>query len=88
MPPQTSADLSPMYNVSVSLNLNPFVPLSYVTTVRRGAANIGEVVGSFELSVAQRRGFVSIGRTTRRLANVLWSIHGSPVSLFCAGYRD
>jgi len=48
MPPQTSADLSPLYNIAVSLDLNPFVPLSYVTTIRRGATQAGEVVGSFE----------------------------------------
>lgn len=79
MPPQTVADLSPAYNISVALDLNPFVPLSYITTIRQGGTAAGQVVGSFELSINQRRGSVTIGMTTKRLANVLWSIQGSLV---------
>jgi len=77
MPPQTSADLSPLYNITVSLDLNPFVPLSYVTTVKRGSTQAGDVVGSFELSINQKRAFVTLGDVTRRLADVMWSVHGS-----------
>lgn len=48
--PSRDADptLTPMYHISVTLNLNPFVPLSYVTTVRRGRDESGELVGEFE----------------------------------------
>ena len=40
--------LTPIYNIAVALNLNPFVPLSYVTTIRRGMDEQGELVGEFE----------------------------------------
>jgi len=77
MPPTTSADLSAVYNITVALNLDPFVPLSYITTIRRGATQTGEIVGSFELSINQKRAFATVGGRTKRLASVLWSIHGS-----------
>ena len=48
MPPRTARNLSPVYNIGVSLNLRPFTPLSYVTTVRRGGTADGPVVGEFE----------------------------------------
>lgn len=37
-----------LYFISVKLNLNPFAPLSYVTTVHRGSDAEGEFVGEFE----------------------------------------
>ena len=49
LPPRdVDPTLTPVYNISVSLNLNPFVPLSYVTTIRRGIDDDGEFVGEFE----------------------------------------
>lgn len=48
MPPRRAADPSPVANVGVTLNLNPFTPLSYVTTVRRGGTPSGAVIGEFE----------------------------------------
>ena len=49
LPPRdVDRTLTPVYNISVALNLNPFVPLSYVTTVRRGLDDDGELVGEFE----------------------------------------
>ena len=39
---------TPIYNIAIGLNLDPFVPLSYITTIRRGMDEQGEVVGEFE----------------------------------------
>ncbi|KAF7978246.1 hypothetical protein HWV62_1266 [Athelia sp. TMB] len=77
MPPQTSADLSPAYNITVKLDLNPFSPLSYVTTIKRGGTQRGDFVGSFEMSVNEKKAFVTMRRKTRRLTSVMWSIQGS-----------
>ena len=41
MPPRTVRDRSPVCNISVTLNLNPFAPLSYITSVRRGGMTDG-----------------------------------------------
>lgn len=48
MPPQSVRDRSPIANISVALNLNPFAPLSYITTVRRGSTAEGAMIGEFE----------------------------------------
>ena len=48
MPPRFMQDRTPVCNISVTLNLNPFAPLSYVTTVRRGAMTDGVTLGEFE----------------------------------------
>lgn len=40
-----------IYFISVKLNLQPFAPLSYVTTVHRGSDSTGEFVGEFECVV-------------------------------------
>ena len=37
-----------LYFISVELNLNPFIPLSYVTSVHRGSDANGELIGEFE----------------------------------------
>ncbi|KZP14149.1 hypothetical protein FIBSPDRAFT_868524 [Athelia psychrophila] len=77
MPPNTSADLAPAYNITVKLDLNPFAPLSYITTIKRGGTARGDFVGSFEISMNEKKAFVTMGRKTKRLTNALWSIHGS-----------
>lgn len=48
LPPESSRNRTPVYNIEVSLNLNPFTPLSYVTTIRRGDTEDGPIVGEFE----------------------------------------
>ena len=48
MPPESVADRSPIANISVALNLNPFAPLSYITTVRNGGTAEGAMIGDFE----------------------------------------
>ncbi|KAI0948039.1 hypothetical protein AcW1_009649 [Taiwanofungus camphoratus] len=68
----------PIYSISVALNLNPFAPLSYVTTVRRGADIDGEFVGEFELGIMHNRATVKIGNYSTRLPNILSSNPRSP----------
>lgn len=47
-PNDVPGDRSPLYHISVRLDLYPFVPMSYVTTVRRGGDDQGILVGEFE----------------------------------------
>ncbi|OSD05067.1 hypothetical protein PYCCODRAFT_1406436 [Trametes coccinea BRFM310] len=70
-PNDVDRTLTPVYNISVALNLNPFVPLSYVTTIRRGIDEDGEFVGEFELAVMQSRAIVKLGDHSTRMSNVL-----------------
>ncbi|EGO02373.1 hypothetical protein SERLA73DRAFT_178274 [Serpula lacrymans var. lacrymans S7.3] len=76
MPPPTANNLNPLYRISVALNLSPFAPLSYVTTVQRGGNMQGQFVGSFELSTNQRVAILTMGDSTTRLKNVMWNIGG------------
>ena len=48
LPPLTVNDRAPIANIAVALNLNPFAPLAYVTTVRHGGTSEGDVIGEFE----------------------------------------
>ncbi|KDQ31672.1 hypothetical protein PLEOSDRAFT_153892 [Pleurotus ostreatus PC15] len=67
----------PVYHISVSLNLNPFLPISYTTTIRHGGDAQGPFVGSFEMSLSQMRAIVTIGDITTRLSRILSSVNGS-----------
>ncbi|KAI0353886.1 hypothetical protein OH77DRAFT_556813 [Trametes cingulata] len=79
LPPRdVDPTLTPVYNISVALNLNPFVPLSYVTTVRRGIDEDGELVGEFELAVMHSRAIVKMGNHATRMPNVLKKDGHSP----------
>ncbi|KAL6302443.1 hypothetical protein BKA93DRAFT_393865 [Sparassis latifolia] len=49
------------YHVSVQMNC--FIPSSYITTVRRGNSEDGEMVGSFEMGISQKRSTVTIDNT-------------------------
>lgn len=46
LPPSDAIDTRPLYHVSVAHNC--FMPLSYITTVRKGGTENGEFVGDFE----------------------------------------
>lgn len=46
-PPPSSGD-APMYRITVSMNLNPLLPLSYVTSVHRAGEDDEGLVGEFE----------------------------------------
>ncbi|KAJ7186779.1 hypothetical protein C8R46DRAFT_1058012 [Mycena filopes] len=78
MVPPEEADDQGQYRISVSLNLNPFVPISYRTTVHRLEGPDESFIGDFELSLNHRRAIVTIGDITTRLSNVLFNINSSP----------
>lgn len=46
LPPLSAPDTRPRYHISVSTNC--FTPSSYITTVRKGGSEVGELVGEFE----------------------------------------
>ncbi|KZT70019.1 hypothetical protein DAEQUDRAFT_236438 [Daedalea quercina L-15889] len=62
-----------LYFISVVLNLNPFAPLSYVTSVYRGSDSEGEFIGEFELGITHSRATITFGNHSTRLKNVLLS---------------
>jgi hypothetical protein len=55
VPPRSSPDSRPLYHISVSIN--PFIPTSSTTTVRRGASENGEHVADFEYVIVSTLGF-------------------------------
>lgn len=71
MPPVSVGDRTPVANIAVTLNLNPFAPLAYVTTVRRGGTTDGALVGEFEIAVSHSRATVKMGNRWERVASVL-----------------
>lgn len=46
LPPPDVQDTRPLYHISVSMNC--FIPSSYITTLRRGANEYGDLVAEFE----------------------------------------
>ncbi|KAF7305498.1 hypothetical protein HMN09_00802600 [Mycena chlorophos] len=78
MVPPPESDDQARYRVAVSLNLNPFIPICYRTTVHRVLHGQESFIGDFELSLNHRRAIVSLGDVTTRLVNVLYSINSSP----------
>ncbi|KAJ6617969.1 hypothetical protein B0H10DRAFT_1796288 [Mycena sp. CBHHK59/15] len=77
MVPPREADDQGKYRIAVSLNLDPFVPISYRTCVHRVLHNQESFIGEFELSLNHRRAFLTIGDITTNLSNVLSSINSS-----------
>ncbi|KZT01038.1 uncharacterized protein LAESUDRAFT_664723 [Laetiporus sulphureus 93-53] len=67
-----------LYFISVKLNLNPFSPLSYITSVHRGSDAEGELIGEFEMGITHKRATVTIGHYSTRLKNMLSSDPRSP----------
>jgi hypothetical protein len=47
LPPQEAESQQPLYRITVELDLNPFLPLSYITRVFRCGVDDGELVGKF-----------------------------------------
>ena len=47
MPPHGSENQQPLYRITVQLDLNPFLPVSYITRVFRCGVEDGELVGKF-----------------------------------------
>ena len=47
IPPQEAESQQPLYRITVHLDLNPFLPVSYITNVFRCGVEDGELVGKF-----------------------------------------
>ncbi|KAJ7262756.1 hypothetical protein B0H12DRAFT_1012565, partial [Mycena haematopus] len=78
MVPPEEADDQGQYRIAVTLNCNPFIPISYKTSVHRVEGDRESFIGDFELSLNHRRAIITIGDITTRLTNVLFNINGSP----------
>ncbi|KAJ7904994.1 hypothetical protein B0H13DRAFT_2024249 [Mycena leptocephala] len=74
VPPEDEDDQG-QYRIAVSLNLNPFVPISYHTSVHRVEGERETFIGNFELSLNHRRAIITIGDITTRLSNVLFNVN-------------
>ncbi|KAJ3870299.1 hypothetical protein EV359DRAFT_59219 [Lentinula novae-zelandiae] len=90
VPPPNASEIEPSYKISVSLNLNPFLPISFVTKVEMVLIeNDPEVVfvGEFEsylisglanrVSLNQTRGVLTMIGAPTRLSNVLSNVDAS-----------
>ncbi|TRM57439.1 hypothetical protein BD626DRAFT_514764 [Schizophyllum amplum] len=73
----TASDMPPpLYQITVMINLDPMLPLSYVTRVFRCGPHEGVgggPVGSFEISMNQKRRILTFGDVCTRLESVLSS---------------
>ncbi|KAK0506246.1 hypothetical protein EDD18DRAFT_24077 [Armillaria luteobubalina] len=83
IPPTDTATTSgseplPSYTISVSLNLNPFLPISYVTSVHRVGSEDSLFLGEFELAINHSREILIMGGFSTRISNVLSNIQSSP----------
>jgi len=47
IPPGEAENQQPLYRITVELDLNPFLPVSYITRVCRCGVEDGELVGEF-----------------------------------------
>lgn len=54
VPPENAGDKA-QYRVAVTLNLNPFIPISYRTCVHRLEGDHESFIGDFEYVVVQLR---------------------------------
>ncbi|KAL0959275.1 hypothetical protein HGRIS_014546 [Hohenbuehelia grisea] len=52
VPPEVEPDSRPKYHISVSMDC--FIPSLYITTIRRGGTEDGEVVGDFQIGEADQ----------------------------------
>ncbi|KAG7450706.1 uncharacterized protein BT62DRAFT_1072741 [Guyanagaster necrorhizus] len=81
-PPNTGrasgSESLPSYTISVSLNLNPFLPISYVTSVHRVGSEDNLLLGEFELAINHSREILMMRGFNTRISNVLSNIQSSP----------
>ncbi|PPQ76664.1 hypothetical protein CVT26_013957 [Gymnopilus dilepis] len=91
-PPQPQ----PLYRITVDLDLNPFLPVSYLTKVVKlgphpaganghghapGVAPVqpeGHLVGEFAFALNGKRAVISLGDTSTRLSQALYSVNSHP----------
>ncbi|TFK37513.1 hypothetical protein BDQ12DRAFT_607655 [Crucibulum laeve] len=77
VPPPDAQDQRPLYRITVDLDLNPFLPLSYVTKIYRAGGESEDLIGEFILSTSHKRAVLTIGDKVTRLSNVLSNINSS-----------
>jgi len=78
MPPPDFPTQQPLYRISVELDLNPFLPVSYVTRIFRCGGADTDLVGEFALALNNKRAVLSMGDFSTRLANALYSVNSNP----------
>ncbi|PPR02229.1 hypothetical protein CVT24_011457 [Panaeolus cyanescens] len=69
IPPAESQDTRPQYHISV--NMNCFVPTSFITTIHRGAIAYGRAVAEFEMGISVEKGRVRFGRYENDISAIL-----------------
>nr|GAT55470.1 predicted protein [Mycena chlorophos] len=69
LPPADSPDTRPRYHISISFNM--WNPLSFITTVRKGATDSAPIVAEFDMGISTLPGTVSMGGITKFLKEVL-----------------
>ncbi|KAF9041414.1 hypothetical protein BJ165DRAFT_1530141 [Panaeolus papilionaceus] len=69
IPPAESQDTRPQYHISV--NMNCFVPTSFITTIHRGAIAYGRAVAAFEMGISVEKGRVRFGRYENDISAIL-----------------
>jgi len=78
VPPGQAGELNPLYRISTSLNVHPFVPLSTRTTIQRGGTPQGPFVGLFEIGTPSRKYTkVRINNRTAKLTTFLTPMAGT-----------
>lgn len=69
VPSPHAQDTRPRYHITV--NVNCFMPLSHITTVRRGANEFGEFVGDFEMGIIDRADSICVRGNELPLSSVV-----------------
>ncbi|KAF9478454.1 hypothetical protein BDN70DRAFT_879975 [Pholiota conissans] len=79
MPPRSeSPEQRPLYRITVELDLNPFLPVSYITKVMRCTGDENDMVAEFAFSLNQKRAVIRLADTATRLSSVINNINSSP----------
>ncbi|OCH85477.1 hypothetical protein OBBRIDRAFT_838924 [Obba rivulosa] len=66
---QLADDPEPHYHISVHLNC--FIPSSYITVLRKGGSEEGEVLGSFEMGISQKKPTITINGVEKFMSTIL-----------------
>ncbi|KAF8958193.1 hypothetical protein BDZ97DRAFT_1782989 [Flammula alnicola] len=78
MPPRDAPNQRPLYRITVELDLNPLLPVSYVTKVVRCGGDDSNLVGEFAFALNNKRAVIRLGDTATRLSNAVFSVNSSP----------
>ncbi|KAF9020325.1 hypothetical protein BDZ89DRAFT_1116410 [Hymenopellis radicata] len=76
----SSTPVAPSYRITISLNMNPFLPISYKTSIYRplgGSSTDETLLGQFEIAINYSRSVLTMGDISTRISNVLTQINFS-----------